>query len=251
MRLYPRRAELEGQLGRVEDAALLRLHERHAALQRWQQQLGPPARKGKAPAAPPGFGGGKAAPAAATTAGQQGLPDVPTLSAEEAVLAVCGLDAETAAAVYAAAAGDGSAAATRAAFAAAMAAPAPPPPRVATAAEQAAVEAEVFGAKGRVLNAQAGARWLVQWCGRVAGGAADDTVTAAVCRLLLSSARAGLLERASACARRLPWVRRCGLPPRVPSERAACHACTRSAPLPRPHLATCRPRRRRGGGRAV
>lgn len=181
------RAELEGQLGRVEDPALLALHAQHTALQRWQQQLGPPPEKGKgkAPALPPGFGGSKAA-----AVGQQGLPQVFTLSPEEAVLAVCGLDAETAAAVYAVAAGDGSAAATRRAFAAAMAAPAPPPPRVATAAEQAAVEAEVFGAKGRVLNAQAGARWLVHWCSRVAGGAADDTISAAVCRLLLSGAPA-------------------------------------------------------------
>lgn len=73
------------------------------------------------------------------------------------------------------------------------AAPAPrqerkPPPRPATAAEASAVEEEVFGTKGRVLNAEAGARWLVSWCGRVAGEqhGDDDALPTAVCRLLLS-----------------------------------------------------------------
>lgn len=128
--------------------------------------------------------------AAAAGAAAGALPAVPTLSLEEAVLAVCGVDAETAAAAYAAAAGEAAdSSAARAALAAALAPK--PPPRVTTAAEQAAVEAEVFGAKGRVLNAEAGARWLIQWCSKVTGGATggDDTVATAVCRLLLSGAR--------------------------------------------------------------
>lgn len=183
----------------MEDAALLALSQQHAALLRWQQQLNPnasqqqqqpqPAGAGKGKAPPPGFGGSKA-PAAAAAAGQGALPAVPALSMEEAVLAVCGMDADTATAAYAAAAGEaGATSAARAALAAALAPK--PPPRVTTAAEQAAVEAEVFGAKGRVLNAEAGARWLIQWCARVTGGATsgDDTVATAVCRLLLSGGR--------------------------------------------------------------
>lgn len=52
------------------------------------------------------------------------------------------------------------------------------------------MEADVFGTKGRVLNAQAGPRWLVSWCSRVTDGATsgDDTVPTAVCRLVLSGA---------------------------------------------------------------
>lgn len=181
---------------------MLALSQQHAALQRWQQQLNPTGSthlqqqavaKGKGKAPPPGFGGGKAPVAATAGAAAGSLPAVPTLSLEEAVLAVCGVDAETAAAAYAAAAGEAAdSSAARAALAAALAPK--PPPRVTTAAEQAAVEAEVFGAKGRVLNAEAGARWLIQWCSKVTGGATggDDTVATAVCRLLLSGAR-GLL----------------------------------------------------------
>ncbi len=188
-------SEIEGALGRVEDAPLLALSQQHAALLRWQQQLNPagsselppPPQQAKGKAPPPGFGSGKA-PAVAPMAVAAGpLPAVPTLSLEEAVLAVCGMDAETAAAAYAAAAGEAlDSSAARAALAAALTPK--PPPRVATAAEQAAVEAEVFGAKGRVLNAEAGARWLIQWCSKVTGGATggDDTVATAVCRLLLS-----------------------------------------------------------------
>ena len=188
-------SQIEGTLGRVEDAPLLALAQQHAALLRWQQQLNPagsselppPPQQAKGKAPPPGFGSGKA-PAVAPMAVAAGpLPAVPTLSLEEAVLAVCGMDAETAAAAYAAAAGEAlDSSAARAALAAALTPK--PPPRVATAAEQAAVEAEVFGAKGRVLNAEAGARWLIQWCSKVTGGATggDDTVATAVCRLLLS-----------------------------------------------------------------
>lgn len=188
-------SEIEGALGRVEDAPLLALSQQHAALLRWQQQLNPagsselppPQQQAKGKAPPPGFGSGKA-PAVAPMAVAAGpLPAVQTLSLEEAVLAVCGMDAETAAAAYAAAAGEAlDSSAARAALAAALTPK--PPPRVATAAEQAAVEAEVFGAKGRVLNAEAGARWLIQWCSKVTGGATggDDTVATAVCRLLLS-----------------------------------------------------------------
>lgn len=193
------RSQIEGALGRVEDAPLLALAQQHAALQRWQQQLNQAGvtrqqqqQMAKGKGAPPGFGGGKT-PAAGAAGGTAGtLPAVPTLSLEEAVLAVCGMDAETAAAAYAAAAGEaGDSSAARAALAAALAPK--PPPRVATAAEQAAVEAEVFGAKGRVLNAEAGARWLIQWCSKVTGGATggDDTVATAVCRLLLSGVRLG------------------------------------------------------------
>ncbi|PRW32956.1 activating signal cointegrator 1 complex subunit 3 isoform B [Chlorella sorokiniana] len=189
------RSVIEGVLGRVEDAPLLALAQQHAALQRWQQQFNPAgstqaqqqlqAAKGKTP--PPGFGARKTPAVPASGAAGGVLPAVPTLSLEEAVLAVCGVDAETAAAAYAAAAGEAAdSSAARAALAAALAPK--PPPRVATAAETAAVEAEVFGAKGRVLNAEAGARWLIQWCTKVTGGASggDDTVATAVCRLLLS-----------------------------------------------------------------
>lgn len=189
------RAELESQLGKVEDAALLHLSQQQQALQRWQQQLGPSgagrqqeqqqaAGKGKAP--PPGFVG------KLSTAGPEPSA-LPAMSAEDAVLAVCGVDADVVAAAYATASGDAEAgAAARAAFAAALA-PKTSAPRVATAAESAAVEAEVFGAKGRVLNAEAGARWLVQWCARVTGGASDDTVATAVCRMLLSGAACRVL----------------------------------------------------------
>lgn len=191
----------------MEDAALLHLSQQQQALLRWQQQLSPGTQrdKGKGKAPPPGFAGSSASKAAAADVASADLANVPPMSAEDAVLAVCGVDAATAAAVYtAAAAGDSSGSATRAAFAAAMAAPAPPPLRVATAAEQAAVEEEVFGTKGRVLNAEAGPRWLVQWCGRVMGVASDDTMATAVCRLLLSGGlhlcwNGGLL--AGACLR--------------------------------------------------
>ncbi|KAL4422681.1 hypothetical protein ABPG75_008878 [Micractinium tetrahymenae] len=189
--LQKARAELESQLGRVEDQQLLHVVERQQALLRWQQQLNP---KGQLAAAGPH--GKVSGPAARAGAGKPGAaaalepaPETAAMSAEEAVLAVCGVSADVAAAAYAAAASGadgGVAAAAAAAFAAALAPK--PPPRVATAAQEAAVEADVFGAKGRVLNAQAGARWLVSWCDRVTGGATsgDDTVPTAVCRLLLS-----------------------------------------------------------------
>ena len=178
------RAELEEQLGRVEDPALLHLSQQQQALLRWQQQLNPK-QKQQLP--------GKPNASISSGSGAAALGDVPAApftSAEQAVLAVCGVDAEVAAAAYAAAAGDSgaAAAATAAAFSAALA-PKSTAPRVATAAEQAAVEADVFGTKGRVLNAEAGARWLMQWCSRVTGSSdRDDTLATAVCRMLLSGA---------------------------------------------------------------
>lgn len=189
------RAEMEAQLGRVEDQPLLQVVERQQALLRWQQQLNP---KGQlAAAAPQGKGsspaGGVGESKASAAAALELAPPAAAMSAEDAVLAVCGVGADVAAATYAAAAGGdgGVAAAAAAAFAAALAPK--PPPKVATAAQEAAVEADVFGAKGRVLNAEAGARWLVSWCARVTGGATsgDDTVPTAVCRLLLSGAWPG------------------------------------------------------------
>ena len=176
------RRELEGELGRVEDAALLHLSKQQQALLRWQQQLNPTQQGGKLGV--DGGDDGKLGPRA-----EHDLPAVPAMSAEEAVLALCGVTPDVAAEAYAAAVGGadgGAAAASAAAFAAALA-PKPSAPRVATAAEQAAVEADVFGAKGRVLNAEAGARWLLQWCQRVTGASdGDDTVATAVCRTLLS-----------------------------------------------------------------
>ena len=224
--LQKARTQLEAQLGgRVEDAALLHLWQQHQALCTWQQQLNPrgaqqgAAAQGKAP--PPGF----KAPAAATG----GLPAVPALSAEDAVLAVCGMDADMAAEAYAAAASGGAAGGTAAAFAAAMQAPRNSGPSIATAAEAAAVEAEGFGAKGRMLNAEAGARWLVHWCSRATGGAAagDDTVPTAVCRLLLSGESGRRRSRCGCHHSNLP----------------ACLAA-RAQPIPACLLPSCRPQRR-------
>jgi hypothetical protein len=197
---------LEEQLGRVEDPALLHLSQQQQALLRWQQQLNPKQKQqqlvpGK-PNASISSGSGQAAAAAALDEAS----GVPFTSAEQAVLALCGVDPEVAAAAYAAAAGDSgaAAAATAAAFSAALA-PKTTGPRVATAAEQAAVEADVFGTKGRVLNDKAGARWLMQWCSRVTGSSgSDDTVATAVCRMLLSgafySAASGLAALGSSIA---------------------------------------------------
>jgi hypothetical protein len=183
----------------VEDAALLQLSKQHQALLRWQQQLNPKQpdgnlgssiSNGKAPE-----GGDKEA-----AAGASDLPAVPAMSAEQAVLALCGITPDVAAEAYASAMGAGGSSLADATTAALAAALAPKPaPRVATAAEAAAVEADVFGAKGRVLNAQAGARWLMQWCQRMTGaGPADDTIPSAVCRTLLSGApwRSGALREA-------------------------------------------------------
>lgn len=241
--LQPARVQLEGQLGgRVEDAPLLTLAQQHAALQRWQQQLNPGTSQqqqqpgGKA--APPGFG--------KAPAGAPAVPAVPAMSAEEAVLAVCGISADVAAEVYAAAAaGSGDGGAARAALAAALA-PKAAAPRMATAAEAAAVEEEVFGAKGRVLNAQAGARWLIQWCGRVTGGAAsrDDTVPTAVARLLLSGGAGGwgcmggqgwaaqppnLLWCAAVHVNTLRFVPLVCSPTRSPQRRRDCRGAVRPA----------------------
>ena len=186
---------MEEQLGRVEDPALLHLSQQQQALLRWQQQLNPKQKQQKlAPSAKPnasisGVTSGSG-PAAAASAALEEASGAPFNSAEHAVLAVCGIDPDVAAAAYAAAAGDSgaAAAATAAAFSAALA-PKATAPRVATAAEQAAVEADVFGTKGRVLNDKAGARWLMQWCSRVTGSSgSDDTVATAVCRMLLSGA---------------------------------------------------------------
>jgi hypothetical protein len=170
----------------VEDAALLQLSKQQQALQVWQQQLNP---KGKQqlrtePSKPSGSST-HVQPAAPAPA----LPALAAQSAEEAVLTLCGITPDVAAQAYAAAfsGADGSAAA--AATAAFRAALAPKPaPRAATAAEQAAVEADTFGVKARVLNADAGARWLMQWCQR-ATGQRDDTIATAVCRMLLSNRR--------------------------------------------------------------
>lgn len=187
------RAELEAQLGRVEDQPLLHVVERQQALLRWQQQLNPQGQL--AAAASQGKGGASAGSAGTGKAGAVAtlelVPAAAAMSAEDAVLAMSGVSAEVAAAAYAAAAGgvgSSAAAAAAAAFAAALAPK--PQPRVATAAQEAEVEADVFGTKGRVLNAQAGPRWLVSWCSRVTDGATsgDDTVPTAVCRLVLSGA---------------------------------------------------------------
>lgn len=203
------RAELEAQLGRVEDQALLHAVERQQALLRWQQQLNP---KGQlAAAASQGKPGAASVP--------QPVPLAVDMSADDAVLVVCGVGAEVAAAAYAAAAGSGDGGAAAAAAAAFTAALAPkPPPRVASAAQEAAVEADVFGAKGRVLNAEAGARWLVSWCSRVTGGATsgDDTVPTAVCRLLLSGAwRGGGQAPRDACSVAVHRSAPAGCPPSV------------------------------------
>ena len=181
----------------MEDPALLHLSQQQQALLRWQEKLNPKQKKlqdaqlagkpntaGITSTSSGGLGGGGSGAAVDLAE----VSEVPFTSAEQAVLAVCGVDAEVAAAAYAAAAGDSgaAAAATAAAFSAALA-PKHTAPRIATAAEQAAVEVDVFGIKGRVLNAQAGARWLMQWVSRVSGSSgSDDTIATAVCRTLLS-----------------------------------------------------------------
>ena len=87
------RTDIENQLGRVDDQPLLHLAQQQQALQRWQQQLSPQG-------ALPGMGAGKAGAAVATAAGAAGSAalELPSMSAEDAVLAVCGVAPEAAAA---------------------------------------------------------------------------------------------------------------------------------------------------------
>eukprot|EP00887_Chlorella_sp_A99_P000213 scaffold13.g213.t1 len=183
--LAPARAALEQAFGvRVGDDALLQLHRLHGDLARWSAASGS-GRPGAAKAG--GQAAGAGAPAFRPAAEALAAEAVP-MSTEEAVVAMCGISDDVAQQVLS---GGGRAVRTAAGAAGSAAAGAQGQgggsgARVVSEREAAATEAEVFGGKAQLVNKEAGARWLMQWCARATGGAGDEGLATAVCGLLLS-----------------------------------------------------------------
>lgn len=180
--LAPTRSALEAAFSvRLPDAALLEVHRLHERLRRWAP---PPSMASKGAAAAPS---GKAVAAPGMLV-DEAVAVAARMTPEQAVVAMLGVSEDVAAQVLQ----DGGRR-RRAGGAAAATGQQPPAgpaggARVVSEREAAAAEAEVFGAKGQLLNKEAGARWLIAWCSRASSGAAasDDTVPTAVARLLLS-----------------------------------------------------------------
>lgn len=189
--LKPALAALEGVFGKQQGIQAVEVKDllpHIEVLRSWQPRLNPAptttthgaTQKGGSTASKhsgiPGSGNG-----AVSTAGEY----IPRWTADEAVLATCGLSLDSPSGQLL----------LREASGVAPRALAPnDEPRaraVAPTAEVvAAIEAEVFGGdKGLGINKEAGARWLTSWCHKVGAAVDDDSVPTRVAILLLSDAR--------------------------------------------------------------